>query len=130
MPIPRARYHTASISYTSYQEPLILVPPTVPLHPLLGIPLKVAIKVHPPPGDAVRGAKANGCAAHYAADRETSAKRLTTTQRQQRVEARPGSSESSAARRVAGQVEVGGEEEGRGEDEEGEGWGTGVEGGD
>ncbi|RSL44512.1 hypothetical protein CEP53_011193, partial [Fusarium sp. AF-6] len=70
---------------------LILVPPTVPPHPLLSIPLKVTIKVNPPPSDAVRGAKANGCAAHYPADREAPAEGLTTTQREQRVEARPGS---------------------------------------
>lgn len=97
--------------------------PPPPSEPLLLILLEVPGHVHPAAGHRVRGAQADGTAADQAPRGELAPQtaRGASAQRQQRVEAGPGGRETRRPRRVAREVEVGGEQQRRGEEDERDG---------
>lgn len=89
------------------------------------------MQIHPPARHAIRRAQPNRCPAHHAANAELCPQPLPSAQGQQRVQAGPGGGEARAGGGVAGEVEIGTEEEGWGEEREGQGLeGAGVEGRD
>lgn len=110
---------------------LILIRPPIPPLPLLLILEQIPREIHPPSRHGIRGAQAHGGAADDPPDAQLAAEALAAAQGEECVQAGPGGGEARAAGLVAGEVEVRGEEQRRGEEEEGEGLdGAAVEGGD
>lgn len=110
---------------------VVKLPPPIPALPLVPITILAAMQIYPTARHAIGGAQPDGGAAHDAADAQLCAQGLAPAEGEQGVEAGPCGGEARAGGWVAGEVEVGGEEQRWGEEGEGEGLeGAGVEGGD
>ena len=105
-----------------------LLLPAIPSYPLLLVAFPVPERVHVPAGHAVGARQPQGRAADEPSGREAGAQRLAAAQGREEVDAAPGARQAGAVGREAGQVDVAGEEEDRGEGEgEGLEW-AGVQG--